>query len=243
MPMNAERTLVLLRWSMLGCVLLFLAMVAVEVVTHPQVLATAGATGTAYAVLLVTACAIYTWFAWSQTRPVTSSRLISVRHGTTWGLLCGLAWAMEFWVANHPSFYLGQLARFLYRSTALCGSLLPVVPALLTGWQTRRVGPSLLAGLFCGMIGGLTIFLAALAFTFFFPRALYEDPQMIAEFERSGLPDMETYVVGDMMAALIAHLWIGLMTGSVLGLIGGVAETLIAPRTLLGPVQEGPAPN
>jgi hypothetical protein len=47
------------------------------------------------------------------------------------------------------------------------------------------------------------------------------DPQFICAFERSGLPDLTTYLVGDTLAGLIVHLWLGLLTGFFLGLGGG----------------------
>jgi len=42
----------------------------------------------------------------------------------------------------------------------------------------------------------------------------------VREFQRSGIPNLPTYIVGDYLAAMIAHLWIGLLTGVGFGLLG-----------------------
>ncbi len=46
------------------------------------------------------------------------------------------------------------------------------------------------------------------------------DPQIVREFQRSGITNLPTYIVGDYLAAMIAHLWIGLLTGVGFGMLG-----------------------
>ena len=79
------------------------------------------------------------------------------------------------------------------------------------------------------------IFLASLVLSAFLLQVGQHDPQTIHEFQRSGLPDITTYIVGDYLAGMIAHLWIGLMTGSFLGVLGGVIgkATLLPEKTTL----------
>jgi hypothetical protein len=71
------------------------------------------------------------------------------------------------------------------------------------------------------MVGGLVIFLTYLLASNALYQAGLNDPQTIQEFHRSSLPDIRNYMVGDWLAAMIGHLWIGIITGLALGLSGG----------------------
>ncbi len=72
-----------------------------------------------------------------------------------------------------------------------------------------------------GQSVGTPIGLAAIALDPLFLGVGQHDPQFIRAFEHSGLPDITTYLVGDTLAGLIVHLWLGLLTGFFLGVVGG----------------------
>jgi hypothetical protein len=75
------------------------------------------------------------------------------------------------------------------------------------------------------MIGGLLTFLGGTAILWVFNASFLHDPQNMQEFLRSharGLaPDLQTYIVGDLLAGLIAHLTvIGIVISAIAGAIG-----------------------
>jgi hypothetical protein len=223
-----DRQIMLVRWFIVVGLLLLVCRVSIALIKHPLVLTTAGTTGVVYLVLFVSAVLIYGWFALYLISAATPAERVALGEGTRWGVLCGFAWAMELLVANYPIFRSERLTFLFYESTALAGFLLPALPSLLAARQTKRIGLGFRAGLLCGFIGGLMIFLAGFVFSAFFHNAGYNDPQTIAEFQRSGVPDLMTYKVGDYLAGLIGHLWIGMITGSVLGVLGGTLGKLMA---------------
>jgi hypothetical protein len=223
-----DRQIILVRWFIVGSLLLLVSELLIAMIKHPLVITTAGTTGAVYLVLFVSAVLIYGWFALYMMSPATPAERVALGEGTRWGALCGLAWAIEVLVANYPIFRSERLTFLLYESTALAGFLLPALPGLLATRRTKRIESGLRAGLLCGLLGGLMIFLASLIFSAFIRKAGYNDPQTIAEFQRSGVPDLATYKVGDYLAGLTGHLWIGVITGSVLGVLGGTLGKLVA---------------
>jgi hypothetical protein len=219
--MTAHRQSVLVRWFLIASLLLLLIMFSIDLVEHPAVVTTAGTQGLAYLVLFVLAILIYGWFALFRTRSATLAERAALRQGTLWGLLCGIVWAIELFVANVVTPQSGQIYLLLYHGSTLAGFLLPGLAGLLAAWRARRVTPGLQAGVLCGMFGGLMIFLASFVLSAALLQAGQIDPQTIHEFQRSGLPDITTYILSDYLAGMIAHLWIGLVTGFFLGALGG----------------------
>lgn len=175
-------------------------------------------------VLLGFALLLYGWIASGRPHLDSASMPIALRLGITLGLLCGTAWVLELGIANlnllDPAH--DRLVQVLYFGTTATGMLLPALAALLTARQTRQVRAGIVAGLRCGTLGGLLIFLAYTAMATLLLRAGQHDPQTLREFQRSGLSDLPTFMVGDYLAAMIAHLWIGLITGVVGGAVGGL---------------------
>ena len=118
---------------------------------------------------------------------------------------------------------------------------LPGLAGLLAARQAGRVGAGpfkagVQAGLLCGACGGLGIFLASFVLSGLLIPAGHLDPQTVREFQRSGLPDLNTYIVSDYLAGMIAHLWIGLITGLLLGalgsLVGHTTRRILPPNPL-----------
>lgn len=212
---------VLIRWFFIVGLLLVGLWTSFDLITHPAVVATAGQQAPVYFLLFVFASVIYSWFALFRTRSVAAEARIALQWGISWGLLCGGVWIIELLVANLLGPQFGRLYFVLYYGSALTGYLLPGLASLLTAWHTGHIKSGLQAGLLTGMCGGLMIWLVAIALDPLFLGVGQHDPQIIRAFEHSGLPDITTYLVGHTLAGLIVHLWLGLLTGFFLGVIGG----------------------
>jgi hypothetical protein len=219
---------VLVRWFFLIGLLLVVGKISFDLLTHPAVVTTAGAQAPVYSLLLVFALLIYGWFALFRTRDATASEHIVLRQGSIFGLLCGGVWILELLTANLLGPHLGSLNLVLYYGFVFLAYLLPGLAGLRASWRAGRLGSGLEAGLLCGMFGGLMIFLAAIIIPPLFLGTGPSDPQTIREFQHSGLPDITTFLVGDFLAGLIAHLWLGLLTGLGLGMVGGVLGKVLA---------------
>ena len=219
----------LLRWSFIASLLLLIGTVAFSLISSPTVVSTAGAQGLVYLVLFILALLIYSWFALSRTKARTQAEQVSLRTGTLWGLLCSMVWVIELLVANVVSLGWGWLHLVLYFGSTLTGYVLPGLAGLLAASRSRHMVSGLQAGLLTGMMGALAIFLTSLFLSAFLLQAGQHDPQTMREFAHSGLPDLTTYLVGDYLAGMIVHLWIGLITGLFLGILGGMVGKALAP--------------
>jgi hypothetical protein len=219
--MTIQLQSLLIRWSFIAGLLLIGLWVSYDLIAHPAVIATAGEQAPVYLLLLVTAMLIYGWFALFQTRSGTVEARIALQRRICWGLLCGGVWFIELLVANLLGPQIGWLYFVLYYGSAFTGYLLPGLAVGLSAWRTGRIESGIVAGLLTGMCGGLMIWLVAIVLDPLFLRVGQHDPQIIRAFEHSGLPDLTTYLVGDTLAGLIVHLWLGLLTGFCLGLVCG----------------------
>src|SRR5262249_21579728 len=161
-----------------------------------------------YLLLFVLALLMYGYVALIRTHVATPAERIAVWQGTIWGFLCGGVWIVELIAANLLGSDFGWLNLVLYFGSAAGGYLLPGLVALLVAWRVGRIDTGLQAGLLCGMVGGMIIFLASAALAPLLLAAGQHDPQTMQEFQRSGLPDPTTFIVGDYLAGMIAHLWI-----------------------------------
>lgn len=219
----------LIRWSLIIALLLLILTVAIEVTSSPTVVTAAGVQAPVYLILFVLALTIYGWFALFRTQATTRTAHVTLQTGTLWGLLCAAAWVAELLVANVMRPGWGPLSIVLYYSSAFTGFLVPGLASFLAAARTRHLLSGLQAGLLTGMMGALAIFLASFLFSALLLQTGQSDPQTLREFAHSGLPDLKTYIVGDYLAAMIAHLWIGLVTGFFLGLFGGLGGKALAP--------------
>jgi hypothetical protein len=223
----------LIRWSLITALLLVILTVAGELIASPAVVTAAGVQTPVYLILFVLAVLIYGWFALFRTRGATRAAQVALQTGILCGLLCAAAWVIELLVANVMSPGWGPLYLVLYDGSAFTGFLVPGLASFLAGMRSRHLLLGLQAGLLTGMMGALAIFLAAFLFSALLLHAGQSDPQTLREFAHSGLPDLKTYIVGDYLAGMIAHLWIGLVTGFFLGLFGGLVGKALAssPRS------------
>jgi hypothetical protein len=222
------RYILLLRWAMLSGLLLLVIGVAADVIGNPGVVQTGGSATGIYLALFVLAILIYSWFALFRTPRAAPAQRLALRIGTRWGLVCGGAWLVEVLIANVIGSQLGPLHIPLYYLATMIGFLLPVLAGMLAAQCSgRRAG--LEAGLLCGMLGGLILCAVATVVPAII-MGVQPDAQTLDEFHRSGLVDLQTFLIGDFLAALIAHLWIGLITGLLFGLAGAAVGKALAGR-------------
>ena len=219
--MTAQRGSMLVRSFFSISLMLLILQVGATLISYPAVMTSAGGPALVYLSLFALAMLLYGWVALVRTRVATLHERIVVWQGMIWGLLCGGVWIIELMVANLLGPQFGWLNAVLYVGTTVGGYLLPGLAAVLAARRTERIGAGIQAGLLCGMVGGIMIFLASAALAPLLLAAGQHDPQTLHEFQRSGLPNVTTFIVGDYLAGMIAHLWIGLITGLVLGTIGG----------------------
>ena len=227
--MATARLYPLLRWSLTAVLPLLILTVIIELFSTPTVVTSAQAPGLLYLTLLALALLIYGWFALFRTRAATPAAQIALRTGTRWGLFCAAAWIIELLVANVVSLGWEPLYLVLYYGSIFAGFLMPGLAGFLAAVRSKHILSGLQAGLLTGMMGALAIFLASFVFSALLLHAGQSDPQTLREFARSGLPDLKTYIVGDYLAGMIAHLWIGLVTGLCLGLLGGLVGKASTP--------------
>lgn len=233
----------LVRRLFLTGLVLALLEVAYDLLGHPAV--ATGSDAMLYLALFALAVCIYSWFAIFQTRgePEDGSEdarednernRLALRYGTIFGLVCGGVWILEVLVANVWGPGLSDLNITIYYGSTLVALFLPGGVGVLVGWRTGWVRAGLKAGLVTGMLGGLILFLAVIVpLSVLLLEAGQHDPQSISEFHKSGLPDLPTFIVGDYLAAMTVHLWIGLVSGLILGALGGlVGKELSHSRSL-----------
>jgi len=211
----------------LAGLLLVLGKTGADLIRYPALLTASGGVTIVYLLLFAIALAIYGGCALFGTRPTTPDKRIALRQGTIWGLLCGGVWIFEVLVANVAGLQLGQLSTVLYFGSVFAGYLLPAVAGLQTARRTGRAAAGLRAGLLSGMLGGLILFLAASAAPAILA-GIQPDAQTLREYQQSGLPDLDTFLAGDFLAGMIAHLWIGIITGLLLGLVGALVGKALA---------------
>ena len=222
-PLPVRHTYAPIRWFFISSLTLVILKVCADLLAYPAVITTAGGLALTYLLLFALALLIYSWFALVRTRDAASPR-IALQQGTVWGLLCGGAWMIELSVANLNPLapQLGWLFRLIYASATGLGFLLPGLAGMLVAWRSKQLHSGIEAGLLCGMLGGLVIFLTYTTLSVLLLHVGQQDPQIVQEFQRSGLTDLSTYIVGDYLAAMVAHLWIGLLTGVGFGALGSV---------------------
>jgi hypothetical protein len=211
-------------WAVLAGTVVIIGIVVLSLVTYPHNLDDRSAPG--YLAVLGLLLALYIGLAvWAIVRP---------RPGRVIGAICGVVaammWMVEIWaggpamVSRSTEVALGST--FLLLAVAVTLTAGPLAAGLTARRVDRRLVPAiaLRAGLFAGLVSGVLVFVAAVALTLSTLDTLARRTDYQQQFVHSGAPDMHTYLVGDILAAVTAHLVINL----VLGLIGGGIGALVA---------------
>jgi hypothetical protein len=170
---------------------------------------------------------------WALRRPVAGRGL-----GALFGLAAAAAWSIEIWAGGPADF--GRTAEKAVGATfALLAVALTVAAGIVAGLRIRRPGAAAQAGLFAGLVSGATLFGVAVVMTLasLGTLAARDDYRQQFATSRSHLPDIATFLVGDIIAAVIAHLFINV----VLGMLGAGLGALAAKVPPLGDARTAPA--
>jgi len=221
MPLLVHPLAATIRWFFGLSLIMVVLKVGADLLAFPGVVSAAGVPALIYLGLFAVALFLYAGFALVWVRDA-AAQTITLQQGTVWGCVCGAAWIIELSVANLGWLvpHLGGLFGLLYTGSASLGFVLPGVAGLWAAWQARQLRAGIEAGLLCGMLASLVLFLTYSALSVLLLQVGQHDPQIVREFQRSGLTDLSTYIVGDYLAAMIAHLWMGLLTGVGFGALG-----------------------
>jgi hypothetical protein len=153
----------------------------------------------------------------------------ALRWGAIFGLGAGLGWLIEIVAGNLA---VGQPWRLpAYFGGTLIALCLTLAVGVAGAVATRSFRGGLVAGIWSGIMSGLIACLALLSLPWLFPGTLQRDAQTLAEYARSGAPDLATYIAGDYSAAAIGHLLIGLLLGLLLGALGAAIGAGLARAT------------
>lgn len=219
----AVRAHVLSRWVYLGAILLVVSIVIVETLRFPGIL-TPPAVAVLYLSTLVLTLIAYVVMAFRVTSTRSPAMEVVLPTALRWGALVGALWWIEILEGNVwrlPGLWL----TLFYFGPALVACIVPGIAAALIARQTGRFGVALMAGTWSGMVGSLLTFLGGSAILWVFNASFLHDPQNMREYllshARGLAPDLQTYIVGDLLAGLIAHLTLlGIALSALAGTIG-----------------------
>jgi hypothetical protein len=157
---------------------------------------------------------------WALRRPGAGHVL-----GTLMGLAAAVAWSAEIW-AGGPARLDRSMEQALGATFALLAVALTVAAGIAAGLRMRSSGVAVRAGLFAGLVSGVTVFCFAVVMTLMNLDVLATRDDYRHQFatSHSHPADIATFLVGDILTAGIAHLAINL----VLGLIGAGLGAIVA---------------
>jgi hypothetical protein len=178
-------------------------------------LAGAGAVLALTAVMLLGYAACGVWALW---RPSAGQGT-----GLGWGALGAAMWSAEIWAGGPAklSYSAEQVAGLAFLLLAVAAT---VTAGIVAAARTRTARAAWQAGLFSGLVSGIVVYGFGVIMTLSTLPVLASRSDYRAQFAHSHAPNIATYLVGDILAAVSAHLIINL----VVGLIGGGLGALIA---------------
>ena len=168
---------------------------------------------TAVMLLGYAACAV-----WALWRPSAGQGT-----GLGWGALGAAMWSAEIWAGGPAklSYSAEQVAGLTFLLLALAAT---VTAGIVAAARVRTARAAWQAGLFSGLVSGIVVYLFGVIMTLSTLPILASRSDYRAQFAHSHAPNIATFLVGDILAAVSAHLIINL----VLGMIGGGLGALIA---------------
>jgi hypothetical protein len=157
---------------------------------------------------------------WGARRPLPGRR-----SGMLIGLVAGVLWGVEIW-AGGPAMLSRVAERAVGGTFALLAVGVTVAAGVWAGVRLRDRGAAVRAGLFAGLTSGVVVFIAGTTMTLATLHTLGSRADYQRQFAGSHVADMATFLTGDILAAVTAHLVINLILGMVGGGIGAVIATL-----------------
>ena len=183
-----------------------------------------------YLAVLVALLALYLGLAgWAARRPRPGREL-----GTLVGLVGGGLWSIEIW-AGGPAMLDRSTETAVGGTFALLAVAVTVAAGPLAAIRRRDAGAALRSGLFAGLTSGVVVFCLGTVMTLANLDLLGTRTDYQREFAASHAPDIATYLVGDVLAATIAHLVINLVLGLVGGGVGALMARSAQPRDAVTP--------
>lgn len=163
---------------------------------------------------------------WALRRPSASHRI-----GLAWGVFGGAMWSAEIWCGG-PA----KLSHSAEQATGATFTLLALIVTATAGVfaavRIHQAKAAWQAALFSGLVSGVAVYAFAVIMTLSTLPILGSRSDYQAQFAHSHAPNMATYLMGDILAAVAAHLIITLAVG----LVGGGLGALIARTTRRVPV-------
>ena len=142
--------------------------------------------------------------------------------GLAWGALGAAMWSAEIWAGGPAklSYSAEHAAGLTFVLLALAAT---VTAGILAAIRLRTVRAAWQAGLFSGLVSGIIVYAFAVIMTLSSLPILASRSDYRAQFAHSHAPNIATFLVGDILGAVAAHLIINLVAG----LIGGGLGVLI----------------
>jgi hypothetical protein len=148
---------------------------------------------------LVAVLLAYVLCALGLSRGMAPRAVVARRHGLIGGLAVGAAWL----VVLFPTAPLKEWVA----APLLVAMLAPASVAALTARATRDARAATAAALWCGLAGGLVVFVISATAAYLQAGGPF-DPQLIRDFQASGAPDLTAYAVSDNLGEALAMLMI-----------------------------------
>ncbi len=164
---------------------------------------------------------IYVVIVWRSTQSTDSNEAWIAHRGATWGIIVAGFWLIEIVAGNllDPNH---RAVQIIYFGSSIIAFAVPFFAGIWGAKRSGTIRAGTLVGLWSGIVSGLLTFLSLMAVTYLFINNMLKDPQNILQFQRSGAPNLVTFIIGDSLAGATGHLVIGLVLGPGLGTIGGV---------------------
>ena len=145
--------------------------------------------------------------------------------GLAWGALGAAMWSAEIWAGGPAklSYSAEQATGLIFVLLALAAT---ITAGILAAVRIRTARAAWQAGLFSGLVSGIAVYAFGIIMTLSTLPILASRSDYRAQFAHSHAPNIATYLVGDILAGVGAHLLINLVAG----LIGGFLGALIARR-------------
>jgi len=193
------------------------ALLIASSLNYPAIFRLPGA-GIVIAVTVVALLGYAACGAWALRHPSAGQRT-----GLAWGALGAAMWATEVW-AGGPAKLSYSAEQVVGLTFLLLAVATTVTAGIVAARQIRTARAAWQAGLFTGLVSGIALYAFGVIMTLSTLPILASRSDYRAQFAHSHAPNIATFLVGDIFAAVTAHLIINLF----LGLVGGGLGALIA---------------
>jgi hypothetical protein len=167
-----------------------------------------------FSVILAVTLAGYVGLAFTQ--PGRSGP--ALRYGGGAALLSAVVWLVPFLTDSTGGYAM------------LAGTVLVLATATVAAARTRSVGAGTQTGLWAGLVGGLLLFIIGVPATLYAGHHAVVGPATLADFRRSGLPDLTSYLISDNLGGLVMMLLLLPLWSLLLGMLGGALGSAVANR-------------